>query len=198
MRRFWKRSGEFSDLERELRANRATPTSKFVRSVAQRIYAGDRTWIRARLGLLAAASAVLLVAVASVGGVSAGSNALGSALNVTLLSGNGGGNGGGNGNNNQGGNNNGGGNKCDDKKGKRSDCDQYEEEKKKCNKSEDERHNLAVSNENQRHTNAQNSIKKLPKNQQASATQREDATYSANKKDEDKKHGDNGKKCEKH
>ena len=70
MRRFWKRAGEFSDLEAELRARRAEPPAQFVRALADRI-GSERSWSRPRLRSALTVALVVLgaTAFASAGGV---------------------------------------------------------------------------------------------------------------------------------
>lgn len=71
MGQFWRRHGEPLDLEAELRAKRPEPRAEFVASVADRVRADRRRGRPAlRLAFAGGLTAAMLVALASVGGMS--------------------------------------------------------------------------------------------------------------------------------
>jgi hypothetical protein len=68
VRKFWKRRGNL-DLERDLRAARPEPRPEFLRTLADRVGERRRPYRGVRMALAASVAAILLVAVASVGGI---------------------------------------------------------------------------------------------------------------------------------
>ena len=68
MAKFWKRHGGL-DLEGELRAARPEPRPEFMQMLSERVGERRRSYRGVRMALAASVAAVLLVAVAAVGGI---------------------------------------------------------------------------------------------------------------------------------
>ena len=68
MAKFWKRHGGL-DLEGELRAARPEPRPEFLQMLSERVGERRRSYRGVRMALAASVAAVLLVAVAAVGGI---------------------------------------------------------------------------------------------------------------------------------
>jgi hypothetical protein len=74
--RYWRRRHEPFDLEAELRGGRPEPTPDFVHQLEARVRAGGRTRVGSlRVAFVGALTAVMLIALASVGGVGNASSA---------------------------------------------------------------------------------------------------------------------------
>jgi hypothetical protein len=74
--RYWRRRQEPFDLEAELRAGRPEPSSEFVHKLETRVRANGRTRVGSlRVAFVGALTAVMLMSLASVGGVGYASSA---------------------------------------------------------------------------------------------------------------------------
>ena len=85
--RYWRRRHEPFDLEAELRAGRPEPAPDFVRQLEARVRENGRTRVGSlRVAFVGALTAVMLIALASVGGVgNASSAARDAAVSVTRV-----------------------------------------------------------------------------------------------------------------
>jgi hypothetical protein len=85
--RYWRRRHEPFDLEAELRGGRPEPTPDFVHRLEARVRENGRTRVGSlRVALVGALTAVMLIALASVGGVgNASSAARDAAVSVTRV-----------------------------------------------------------------------------------------------------------------
>jgi len=69
MTRFWKRNGEFTDVEAELRANRQSPSEDLVRRVHGHVGDAVRRPVQLRLGMAGVVSGAVLALAIALGGV---------------------------------------------------------------------------------------------------------------------------------